>query len=526
MRARSLVLSFVCAAPALTGDLDGNPLLTASSRLGATGTAPGATSQKAAGFRQAGRRIHLDRFLLSVSDDPEQRAAFKQALEQVLEGHEQQAKAGGYADDAAGALAFAVAVLQVTLTGQELPDEVFPALLGQLRAALDQPGVQAATDEQKQTYYEACLYYGGTILTLSGAGAEAEQVKTLASAWLEELLGAPAARVSLGAKGLSISGPAKAPPAGTPSKPTAGAKGLAEGFAHSLPAGWTEEGGWCIGRQRENRGYSEEITSALVRFLPAIPAQGNMGDALRATWKASAPPELVDKVSGMVYRRYLGEELFAQFVIGQGREKGRLADTLCTLYLIDCGATWQPVLVAQTYEEPNNQIGASVTQAGHLSFPRSAELAEAFLAGLRCPAGKGRGRPIVDPAALAGEYQFGSSSSLQWVNVHTGSTSMTIVSYGGDLHLKPDGTFDYSFQSASGEVGRTQFASKKDHGTWKLEGDLLILTGQDGKLTRRKVAGLTQFPDGVKAAILLFHADRVANPVTVTDGADIHSTKK
>lgn len=154
----ALALWLLCAAPALAGGLDGNPVAAAARAIGAAGIAPGAAGKTPVAFRPLGRRVFLEAFLEGVTDDPTERAAFKDALLEALKGHETQARAGGYADDVAGALAFAVCVLQVAATGQALPDQAFAAVLGQLRAALDQPAVRAATDEQKQTFYEACLY--------------------------------------------------------------------------------------------------------------------------------------------------------------------------------------------------------------------------------------------------------------------------------------------------------------------------------------------------------------------------------
>ena len=524
----SLALSLALLAPALAGDLDGNPVAAAARALGTQGVAPGAAGKQPLTFKPRGERIYLERFLLSVSDDPGQRAQFKQALLEVMQGHEQQAVAGGYAHDLAGALSFAVLVLQVTISGQEVPDETLSALLGQLRAALDQPAVRAATDEQKQTFYEACLCYGGTTLTLASAAgeAQAEQIKTLARTWLAELLGTE--KVALSAQGLTIVGtkPAARPEAPAPAaNPTASAA-LAAGLTWATPEGWKQESsGWLVQRWADpNR--PNEIVSAHARFLPPVPAQGNMGDALRAAWKTGAPAELVDKASGMVYRRFVGDGLVAWFVIGQGREKARQADTVCTLYLIDCGPSWQPLLVAQTYEEPGQQIGAGIPISAGLSYGRSADMAEVFLAGLRCPAG--RGRALVDKEALVGHYHFGTGSHLQWVNVHTGSTTMTSVAYGGTLKLEADGSFAWTFTSASGEVGRLQFGGDKDAGEWRIEGDKLLLrSSKDGKDRRPyRIAGLTQFQDGVKAAILMYHHDKPVNAVTVTDPGDIYSTKK
>ena len=61
------------------------------------------------------------------------------------------------------------------------------------------------------------------------------------------------------------------------------------------------------------------------------------------------------------------------------------------------------------------------------SYAATAELAERFIATLRCPAAKGR--PLVVKDALVGDYSYGSSSSLQWENIYTGATSMTKSSW-------------------------------------------------------------------------------------------------
>lgn len=515
-----LLATVTLALPARAGDLDDNPVAQAVRGLGRAGLAPGTTAQAPVAFRRQPRRLHVDRFVATLSDDPAERAAFKEVLLQGLARHEEQAGAAGYADDVAGALAMGVWLLHVTISGQELPEEAFAALLGQLRAALDQPAVRAATDEQKQVFYEASLCQGLIALTLASAsGPEGvEQVRVLARAWQAELLGAPADRVALGPRGLTIQ--AAPPAAGTPTG------GLAPGFAHGRPAGWVEEpGGWLVHRKREDRGVGVEVISAHVRLLPAVPAQGNMGDALRACWRTHAPRELADRASGMVYRRYLGDGLLAQFVVGVGREAGRDADTMCTLYLVDCGAVWQPLLVAQTYERPDETTKVLTANAGSRSFGESADMAEALLATLRCPAGQGR--PLVDPQALAGHYHYGSGSALQWENVHTGATTMTALSYGGELHLKPDGTFDYTFASASGVVGAQQFQGDQERGgRWTVRGDVLVLARKDGREMKYRVAGLTRFADGVQAAVLVSRLNVPINGLTVTEPGDLYSTKR
>jgi hypothetical protein len=213
----------------------------------------------------------------------------------------------------------------------------------------------------------------------------------------------------------------------------------------------------------------------------------------------------------------------AWFISGRGRETGRQADSLFTLYLLDCGKAWQPLLVAQTYEEPGNPVAAGVAFSANASYGRSAEMVEPFLAALRCPAGKGK--PLVDRAALVGDYSFGSGASQMWVNIYTGATSMTAVSYGGTLNLKADGSYDYSFSGASGVVGAMNIQTDNARGRWDVQGDLLVLTRDNGKQTKYRIAGITQFPSGEKGAVFMHRLDLPVNPLTVTDGGDYYATK-
>ncbi|MCX8113811.1 MAG: hypothetical protein N3D71_01920 [Burkholderiaceae bacterium] len=78
-------------------------------------------------------------------------------------------------------------------------------------------------------------------------------------------------------------------------------------------------------------------------------------------------------------------------------------------------------------------------------------MAESFLATVRCAGGKGK--PLLDRAALVGDYHFGDRGSQMRVHLYKGATSMTAVSYGDRLNLSADGTYDYEFAGASGVVG-------------------------------------------------------------------------
>ncbi|ODU98306.1 MAG: hypothetical protein ABT20_18205 [Rubrivivax sp. SCN 70-15] len=313
-----------------------------------------------------------------------------------------------------------------------------------------------------------------------------------------------------------------APPSVTPPSPGPSAAANPS-FTFTVPGGFVERGGWYVAARTENRGGGDEITSALVRVLPAVAAQGGMSETLRALWRGHVPEGLRERGGAMVYRRYVGDGVPAWFISGRGREAGRQADSLFTLYLLDCGASWQPLLVAQTYEEPGNPVAAAAGFSAGSSYGTSASMAEPFLATLRCAGGKGR--PLADRAALAGDYGFGSSGSQMWVNVYTGATSMTAVSYGGRLALKADGSYAYEFAGAHGVVGAMNVQTDRARGRWDVHGDLLVLTRDDGRSTRYRIAGVTQFPGGAKGAVFMSRLDLPVNPTTVTNGGDYYATR-
>lgn len=323
---------------------------------------------------------------------------------------------------------------------------------------------------------------------------------------------------------LAPPGGAAAPGApGSRPPPAAAMPAAGPGFAFAVPGGFVERGGWFVAARVENRGGGDEITSALVRVLPAMAAQGGMSDALRALWRRHVPEGLRERGGAMVYRRYVGDGVPAWFISGRGREAGRQADSLFTLYLLDCGSSWQPLLVALTYEEPGNPVAASVAFSAGTTYGTSAAMAEPFLAALRCAGGKGKA--LADRAALVGNYGFGTSGSQMWVNVYTGATSMTAATYGGRLDLKSDGRYAYEFAGAHGMVGAMNVQTDRAQGRWDVQGDLLVLTRDDGRQTRYRIAGVAHFPGGAKGAVFMSRLDLPVNPTTVTNGGDYYATR-
>ena len=493
--------------------LPGNPVAEAARAVGRSGfkdAAPPETSPTR--FRSDGTRRLVAAYARQVGDDEAQRKALEELLLKVIDGYEKTAKQIGGGPDASGALAFSISVLYAGAKEVDLDDEAFLALIGRFQATLDVPGVRGASDVQKQEFYEWSLCAAGTILSVAQLAETPEAkagLRKLAKAQIENLIGADVDRLTLKGKEVTL----KPPPGAFP-----------EGFSFTLPEGWTTQAGWQIFRKVETVPWGQKFLTAAVRFPPSIEAGSDIGGALRDLWKQVVPAELAGRHSSMVYRRYVGDGLHAQFIHGVGREKDRKSDSLYSLYLIDLGSRWQPMVVAQTYDDPGNNLETSVNMMAGYSFSDTALIAEAFLAALRCPAAKGRA--LVSKEGLVGEYGYGSGAGLQWENIYTGATSMTVVSYGGTLDLKADGRFAYSFGGASGVVGALKFQSDKDQGTWDLQGDLLVLSSTTGKERKYRVAGLTSFSDGVKVAVLISRLDLPVNAVTAGDRSDWYSTKK
>ncbi|MEK7466435.1 MAG: DUF6683 family protein [Planctomycetota bacterium] len=513
---RHLVLLCLLAPAAsyaqLTAD---NPLVAASQKIGLEGlTKESAAEVPGWAFKPAEKRVFLKKFVKSVSEDAAERSALEQAIVSIIDRYEGAAKELKQANDPATAMAFSVAVLYGVAKESELDDAAFLALAGRFRRTF---GEIKATDREKQEFYEWSLCSSGMVVALAGSVKDEEakkNLRTLAEAQFVILLGAKLEQISL--KGAEVAIKASAP------------GGAAPGFGFTVPEGWKQNSGWYVAESR----VGSHLAMAQVRIVPAMPATGTFTDALRTAWKAYVPEEFQGKASGMVFRRYIGDGLFAQFVCGKAEEKGRSWDTLFTVFLIDCGSAWQPVVVAQTWEDldSKNPVGGSMS-AG-FSFPGTADLAEVFLKTLKCEGAKGK--PLAEKASLVGDYSYGSYSSLDFENIYTGATSTSIVSYGGTLSLKADDSFADTFGSASGQVGAPKIRSATGKGKWALEGDLLVLTyseydqGDDyvRKEKKYRIAGVVVFPDGERVIVLKDSLEQPVNAVTVMNKSEYFSTKK
>ena len=501
-----------------------SPVVEAAARLHETGLKTGAAPRTSPTvFKPTSEKLARDALIREYIDGERERNTFREIVKEVTASYEKEAAKQGIRNDAAAGLAFAMVVCLQFAENVAMDDAATTALTQQLQLTLDTPAVRGATDTQKQALYDKSMAAAGMALGLMLSAGEDEkaqaQMRPAVSALLKILTGLEPGQAKLVNGRLTI--PAKA----TITPGAASTGGMAPGFSYTAPAGWVMQSGWYA-HITDRVG---DISRALVRFPPAIPAKGNFSEALYTQWDAQIPKEGKGKAGGIVFRRYTGDGLPTHFISGLVRETGRDVDTAFVLFLIDCKTHWQPVVVALTFDsnfKPGMGFNAPYEQAGAMAQ------AENMLASFRCP--PARGGALVSPEALAGDYAFGSGASQNWVNVYTGATSMTFVSSGGDLNLKPNGTFTYRFVSASGAVGATQVRNAKGSGRWTVEGDTLVCTfteydqgdGYKVKEHRYRIAAVMQYPDGNKMAVLVMNKEGPINPYTVGDSSHWFSTKR
>lgn len=522
-------LLFLCAV-AMTSAQEDNPLLKAVAQLGKTGFKSGSLPASSAGtYKPTGSRPAIQRTVALFATDEEEKKAFRQIIEVFVKNYEDGVKGSPLENEAIGTIATCMVGMKALSEGKDMSEGAIESAYKSLLVTLNTDEIKKATNQQKQDASDTFLAQYGLFASLYQAVESKEQKAKLSEATgklLMALTGTEPGQITMTDKEFAIM-PAK----------NDDVVGNAPGFTYASE-GWTPNQGWLIKSKAEaSGGGGTRTTSAMIRFLPAVPVGKGVGELLGDLWKTNVPSELGDRISGMVFRRYVGDGIPAFFVVGSGMEKGRDCDSLFTLIIVDCKTHWQPVVLAQTYEETST-FRTGIEMSARFSFNESAPLAEEMLKTFRCPSGKGR--PLFDSSSLVGDFGYGNYASMDYVNVYSGASSTSYVSYGGILNLKSDGNFVFSYSSASSQYSSaTQFGGQKGAGKWTVEGDLLklrftsfeqIVNGvKDGYQLKEKtyrICSSTTFPDGVKIVILKDRLDVAVNAQTVGDKSEWYSTKK
>lgn len=500
---RSLVvfaLAWVAAASFGQEEFSGNPVIQVGRTFGTGGFDASKTLQSGPSEFKKGRSTGAAAKVIGALEvDQETENTMLEGVAELQKNFEAAAAEAGQKPDVAAAFGF---FLQITLTiskGTELNAAHVDASLPQLKAFFNKPAVQQATDAQKQEAYEFYIASASVPLLLALAAGDNEQVadgiQRFAGGLVLGMTGAEAGAISYSARGLAVKAVAAPTMASTGARPAGGPQLGTGQFKYSLPAGYREEGGW-ISKVVAAETQGDKV-GAYFRVLAPIPAQGSMDDALFQLWGQVIPDGI--KPREVVFRRYVAGGAYSQFLFGNGPERGNTWDTYFTLFLIDLGGSWQPVVMAQGFiPDPTFMMGASMT-AHYAQFqngPIAAEFVDTWQA-----AGAPK-RALVTKEEVTGLFKGGAGATQHWANAITGQyAGMTFSTYAIDYNIKGNGTFDYKFVGASGAVGAMRVTNDTDSGNWSIEGDLLTLRGAKYQRTFR-VWGFTRYPDGRRVLLL------------------------
>lgn len=288
------------------------------------------------------------------------------------------------------------------------------------------------------------------------------------------------------------------------------------------PVGFAQNQGWWVTTKEEARWKYTIITAGMALPLAGIAPAADAGAALRSLWAASMPPEAKNEASGLVYRRFVGDGLLAYYLHGNGIINGdQPTGHWFTLYLVDCGDSWEPLVVGSIYK--HTTTGGWFSESVGQGMADGLASVEPLLATLRC-AGS-RNRQIVPPDQVVGHYHYGNGASQMYVNVYTGSTSSYNLAYSGDYDLRADGTLAYQHSSASGYNGATNFQGEESGGRWSVTGDLLVLEMTSLRRTKRfRIASVTNFPN--EKVMILLDENQRADPDTVRRGQYLTTKSK
>jgi hypothetical protein len=282
---------------------------------------------------------------------------------------------------------------------------------------------------------------------------------------------------------------------GSASGGTTGQPGAPGGFTFTPPSGWTSpaQGHWRVEVQEGGATLGVELIHlAAVSGLdqPEAKLATLWAERIGADWQGvSATP--------LVMRRFVQNGARAHFTSAPLTPKAGGLTTRVSLYLVEAGDRLEPMVMLQTYSSP----GTYETIQEHMlpySWDKTYPRIEEAIAGMQ---GSPVGLPLVSDEEVAGEWSYSTGSHLEWVNTLTGSTSMTMVSYGVRYQFTDGHEFTYRFQGASGAVGAMNVSQDSDEGDWRVEHDQLLLTGK--RVTKYLIAGAARSPEGKRTLFLL-----------------------
>lgn len=401
------------------------------------------------------------------------------------------------AEDAANDIAVATVFFMTQLWGvvrqQEVAEADVDVLHAQLVAVLAGPDVGKMSDADKQRYWEFCIGFPIFVLGMKEIATEAEaqaDLRKIASAGFESLIGVKPELVDLGAKGMVVrAGVEEAARQLQEEKKGGGSGESVSGINYEAPAGWTkEQADWAtiyratlrdVNNDGKVDANSDRQHSAAIFVMPPRAAPQGGGALFDAIWREQFGPafELGDTVVHYRSRLKCGlvVHYMGRFFARKGGNQG--AQTYGVLYLIDLGDRVQP-LTATVVPGHTQYSMLSMDESaamGSLSHPLWAVLQSIAPVSGKAPYPAGG---FFAPADLQGDWSQSSSAfGGFYVNTMTGmGAGVATTSSGGSFRLGKDGTYDYSFAYASTnpQFGNSS-GSTKHGGRYRLDGDIVLV---------------------------------------------------
>lgn len=275
--------------------------------------------------------------------------------------------------------------------------------------------------------------------------------------------------------------------------PVTAAPGAPGGFTFSVPASFTavSEGRWRFEKVDGDAKYTAEVIK-----LAAIPGLDGAHDKLTQLWNQTIVRDWPGAATRVLpLRRFVNNGARAHFTSATLKAANNKHPSMVSLYLVEADDRLEPFVVLQEYFD--DSVGALLKEAG--AFDETQPAVEALLKGIE---GSPVGMPLVGEEELAGKWVYGSGAQAQYVNVITGSTTFSGVSYTIRYDFEPNHDFAYDYVGANTQHGNTQFGGEKDSGTWRLEHDLLVLDGA-ARDSRFFIVGAGVGPAGKRVLYLM-----------------------
>ncbi len=255
---------------------------------------------------------------------------------------------------------------------------------------------------------------------------------------------------------------------GTGSSPSTSTPGAPGGFSFAVPASFAvvSQGRWRFEKLDGSAKYTAEVIK-----LAAIPGIEDAPDKLTQLWNQTIVRDWPNAPTRVLpLRRFVNNGARAHFTSATLTAANNKHPSMVSLYLVEADDRLEPFVVLQEYFD--DSVGALMKEAG--AFDQTQPAVEALMKGVE---GSPIGMPLVSEEELAGKWVYGSGANAQYVNVITGSTTFSGVSYTIKYDFEANHDFVYDYAGANTYHGNTQFGGEKDSGTWQVQHDVLVLDG-------------------------------------------------